>query len=82
MIINNTGCGMLTFKDEELAAKLQQETGKAPVAATRFHTFTDLEENVRQQMRKVRSHPWIPKSIPVRGFIYDVDTGRLSEVSG
>jgi len=82
MIINNTGCGMLTFKDEELAAKLQQETGKAPVAATRFYTFTDLEENVLQQMRKVRSHPWIPESIRVRGFIYDVDTGRLSEVSG
>jgi carbonic anhydrase len=82
MIINNTGCGMLTFKDEELAAKLQQETGKAPVAATRFYTFTDLEENILQQMRKVRSHPWIPKNITLRGFIYDVDTGRLSEVSG
>ena len=81
MIINNTGCGMLTFKGEELAAKLQQETGKVPVAPARFYAFTDLEENVRQQMRKVRSHPWIPESISVRGFIYDVDTGRLSEVS-
>lgn len=81
MIINNTKCGMLTFKDEELAAKLQQETGKAPVAPARFYAFSDLEENVRQQMRKVRTHPWIPESIPVRGFIYDVDTGRLSEVS-
>lgn len=81
MIINNTKCGMLTFKDEELGAKLQQETGKAPVAPARFYAFTDLEENVRQQMRKVRSHPWIPESIPVRGFIYDVDTGRLSEIS-
>ncbi len=81
MIINNTKCGMLTFKDEELAAKLQKKTGKAPIAPARFYAFTDLEENVRQQMRKVRSHPWIPESIPVRGFIYDVDTGRLSEVS-
>ena len=81
MIINNTKCGMLTFKDEELAARLQQETGKAPVAPARFYAFTDLEENVRQQVRKVRSHPWIPESIPVRGFLYDVDTGRLSEVS-
>jgi len=81
MIINNTKCGMLTFKDEELAAKLQQETGKVPVAPIRFSAFTDLQENVRQQMRKVRSHPWIPESIPVRGFIYDVDTGRLAEVS-
>jgi carbonic anhydrase len=72
---------MLTFKDEELAAKLQEETVKAPVAPARFYAFTDLEENVRQQMRKVWSHPWIPESIPVRGFIYDVDTGQLSEVS-
>jgi carbonic anhydrase len=81
MIINNTKCGMLTFKDHELERKLQQETGKTPVAPARFYAFTDLEENVRQQMRKVRSHPWIPESIPVRGFIYDVDTGRLLEIS-
>lgn len=81
MIINNTKCGMLTFKDEDLTARLQQETGKVPVAPARFYAFTDLEENVHEQIRKVRSHPWIPESIPVRGFIYDVDTGRLSEVS-
>lgn len=81
MIINNTDCGMLTFKDEELAARLQQATGKAPVAPARFYAFTDLEENVRQQIRNVRSHPWIPEGIPVRGFIYDVDTGRLTEVA-
>ncbi len=81
MIINNTKCGMLTFKDEELAAQLQQETGKAPVVPARFLAFTDLEENVRQQIRKVKSHPWIPESLPVRGFIYDVDTGQLSEIS-
>lgn len=82
MIINNTKCGMLTFKGEELAERLQQETGKAPVVPACFYTFTDLEENVRQQIRKARSHPWIPAFIPVRGFIYDVDTGLLSEVAG
>jgi carbonic anhydrase len=81
MIINNTKCGMLTFKDEELAARLQQATGMAPVVPARFLAFTDLEQNVRQQIRKVKSHPWIPESLPVRGFIYDVDTGHLSEVS-
>jgi carbonic anhydrase len=81
MIINNTKCGMLTFKDEELASRLERETGKLPVVPTRFLAFTDLQENVREQIRKVRSHPWIPESIPVRGFIYDVDTGRLTEVS-
>jgi carbonic anhydrase len=81
MIINNTKCGMLTFKDEELAARLQRETGKSPVVPARFLAFTDLEENVREQIRKVRSHPWIPDSILVRGFIYDVDAGLLREVA-
>jgi carbonic anhydrase len=81
MIINNTKCGMLTFKDEDLASRLARETGKMPVAPARFLAFTDLEANVREQIHKVRSHPWIPDSIPVRGFIYDVDTGRLREVN-
>jgi carbonic anhydrase len=80
MIINNTKCGMLTFKDEELTTQLQQATGKLPVVPARFSAFTNLEENVRQQIQKVKSHPWIPESLPVRGFIYDVDTGQLSEV--
>ena len=80
MIINNTKCGMLTFEGEDLASRLRSETGKAPVIPARFLTFTDLEENVREQIRKVRSHPWIPQSLGVRGFIYDVDTGRLAEV--
>ena len=81
MIINNTKCGMLTFKGEELAARLQHETGEFPVVPARFLTFTDLEGNVREQIRRARSHPWMPKSIAVRGFIYDVDTGRLTEVA-
>ena len=80
MIINNTKCGMLTFTDEELEERLQKETGKVPVVPSRFLAFTDLEANVRLQIRKVRSHPWIPKNVLVRGFVYDVDTGRLSSV--
>jgi carbonic anhydrase len=81
MIINNTKCGMLTFKDEELATQLERETGKVPIIPARFLAFTDLEKNVREQIRKVKSHPWIPESLGVRGFIYDVDTGGLAEVS-
>jgi len=81
MIINHTDCGMLTFKDEELCAKLRQQTGMATMAPVHFHAFGDVEENVRQQIQKVKSHPWIPKHIPVRGFVYDVKTGRLTEVS-
>ena len=81
MIINNTKCGMLTFKDEDLATKLERETGKTPVIPARFLAFSDLEKNVREQIRKVRSHPWVPENLRVRGFVYDVDTGRLAEVS-
>src|SRR5712692_9413233 len=81
VIINHTDCGMLTFKDEELRTKLQQTTGTATVAPVHFHAFSDLEENVRQQIQRVKSHPWIPKEIPVRGFVYDVKTGRLREVT-
>ena len=81
MIINHTQCGLLTFTDDELRAKVQQATGTASVTPASFHTFVDLETNVRQQVQKVRSHPWIPAQIPVRGFIYDLTTGLLSEVS-
>ncbi len=81
MIINHTDCGMLTFKDDELQEKLQRLTETTTIVPQRFYAFADLEENVRQQIRKVESHPWLPKSIPIRGFIYDVRTGRLREVT-
>ena len=81
IIINHTDCGMLTFKDDELHTKLQQQTRTTAVVPAHFYAFTNLEENVRQQIQKVKSHPWVPNQIPVRGFIYDVKTGRLKEVS-
>lgn len=81
MIINHTDCGMLTFKDEDLRTKLEQRTRTASVSPEQFHAFRDPVENVRRQIQKVRSHVWIPKEIPVRGFVYDVKTGRLREVS-
>ena len=77
MLIHHTDCGMLTFQDEELRAKLQQQTRTATVAPVHFNAFSDLEEDVRQQVRKLKSHPWIPEHIPVRGFVFDVSTGRL-----
>ena len=80
IIINHTDCGMLTFKDAELRSRLQASTGTVAAEPKHFHAFGDLEENVRRQIERVKSHPWIPKHIPVRGFIYDVKTGRLGEV--
>ncbi len=81
VVINHTDCGMLTFRDDDLAEKLEKATGAAPVEPSRFYSFGDLEENLRRQLLRIRTHPWIPKQIPVRGFVYDVRTGRLKEVS-
>jgi carbonic anhydrase len=61
-------------------AKLSASTGDASPAPMRFFSYKDPEENTREQIKKVRSHPWIAKDVPVRGFIFDVDTGRLREV--
>jgi carbonic anhydrase len=79
-IINHQDCGMLTFKDEDLRSKLQGVTGTATVAPAYFHSFTNVEDNVREQIQKLRSHPWIPREIPIRGFIYNETTGKLKEV--
>jgi carbonic anhydrase len=80
MIINHTDCGMLRFSDSELEDRLRKETGRAPIAPAKFYSFTDAEENTKEQIQKARSHPWISEEVPIRGFVYDVKTGRLSEV--
>ena len=80
MVINHTDCGMLTFQDQELSERLRRETGKDAVAPSHFHAFSDPEENVRRQLAKVKDHPWTPKGIILRGFVFDVKTGRLNEV--
>jgi carbonic anhydrase len=80
MIINHTGCGMTTFTDAEFEATLRKETGHAVIAPARFFSFTDAEENTREQIQKARSHPWISPDVPVRGFVFDLETGRLHEV--
>ncbi len=80
MIINHTDCGMMRFADSELEDRLRKETGQAPIAPARFYSFTDVEENTREQIQRARSHPWISQEVPVRRFVYDVSTGRLSEV--
>ena len=80
MIINHTDCGMLRFTDSDFEARLRRETGQAPIAPARFYSFTDAEANTREQIHKARSHPWIAPEVPVRGFVFDVRTGRLSEV--
>jgi len=80
MIINHTDCGMLTFKDADLLERLESELGVSVLSPSHFHSFDNPEANVRRQIQRVKSHHWIPKEIPVRGFVYDVKSGKLNEV--
>src|ERR1700745_3244553 len=68
IVINHTDCGLVTFKVEGLRSNLQSRPGTAPVGPAAFHAFVELEKNVREQIQKMKAHPWIPKDIPVRGF--------------
>jgi carbonic anhydrase len=79
VLIHHTDCGMLTLTDEELLDRLESETGARPDWPP--HTFDDLEQNVRDSIERIKASPFVPRSDRVRGFVYDVDTGRLTEVS-
>jgi carbonic anhydrase len=80
MLLNHTGCGFTTFTDDELNAKLVAATGVQAPAPMRFFSYKDPVQNTREQINKVRAHPWIAKEIPVRGFVFDVESGLLSEI--
>src|ERR687898_314544 len=79
ILIHHTDCGMLTFSDEEVKGQIQEEVGMKPHFA--LESFSDLEEDVRQSIRRIQASPFIPHKKSVRGFIYEVETGRLREVT-
>jgi carbonic anhydrase len=78
VLLHHTDCGMLNFTDEELAAKLEDATGERPEWSA--HAFSDLEQNVRDSIARLRESPFIPNKDSIRGFVYDVRTGELREV--
>jgi carbonic anhydrase len=80
MVINHTDCGLMHTTEQDLRARIENETGTAAIAPERFYAFQNIDENVRQQLQKLRTHPWIPKKIALRGFVYDVASGRLREI--
>jgi carbonic anhydrase len=82
MIINHTDCGLMHTTENDLRARIQNLSGTAAIAPAFFFAFQNIEENVRHQLQKLRTHPWIPKEVSARGFIYDVTSGRLREISG
>jgi carbonic anhydrase len=79
ILIHHTDCGMLTFSDDELKAQIHEEVGMKPHFS--MESFSDLEEDVRQSMARIQASPFIPHNDIVRGFIYEVETGRLREVN-
>jgi len=79
ILIHHTDCGMLTFADDDFRRQVQRDTGVKPEWAA--EAFDDLEEDVRQSIARIEASPFIPHKESIRGFVYDVATGRLDEVS-
>jgi carbonic anhydrase len=79
ILIHHTDCGMLTFTDDGFRRTIQDETGIKPEWPA--EAFDDLEEDVRQSIARIKASPFVPRKDSVRGFVYDVHTGRLSEVA-
>ena len=78
VVIQHTGCGMMSFRDDDLKDQIEAETGLRPAFA--MEAFVDLEANVRQSLRRIRACPFLPVRDQASGFIYDVKTGRLAQV--
>jgi carbonic anhydrase len=79
MLIHHTDCGMLTFEDDEFRHSVAQETGIKPGWAA--EAFGDLDADVRQSIARIKASPFIPRKDQIRGFVYEVETGALREVS-
>ncbi|WP_131742892.1 beta-class carbonic anhydrase [Actinomadura roseirufa] len=78
VLIHHSDCGMLTFTDDAFKADIQQETGIKPDWSA--EAFADLDEDVRQSIARIERDPFVPHTDQIRGFVYDVTTGRLREV--
>jgi carbonic anhydrase len=79
VLIHHTDCGMLTFTDDAFKRSVQDEVGIKPEWAA--EAFDDLDEDVRQSIARIKASPFIPRKDSVRGFVYEVETGRLREVT-
>ena len=78
VIIHHTDCGMLTFRDDEVKDAIADDTGIRPPFA--LEAFRNLDDDVRQSIARIKSSPFVPNKDQIRGFVYDVKTGRLREV--
>jgi carbonic anhydrase len=79
ILIHHTGCGMLTFTDDDFKRSIEEDTGIRPEWAA--EAFPDLDGDVRQSIARLEASPFIPRKDAIRGFVYEVETGRLREVT-
>src|SRR6202000_3495400 len=79
ILIHHTDCGMLTFTDDDFKRSIQDDTGIKP--AWSAEAFSDLDDDVRQSIARIKASPFVPNTDSVRGFVFDVATGRLREGS-
>jgi len=80
MVINHTDCGLQKASEEEMHALIEERAGHPPNFPVRFHAFDDVAQNVYVQLERLASHSWMRKELILRGFVYDVKTGHLTEV--
>ena len=80
MIINHTDCGLMKAGEVEIRQRIAAEAGREPNTPVRFYAFRDVEANVRTQLERLRSHEWFKDRLTIRGFVYDVMTGKLREI--
>ena len=78
IVVEHTGCGMLTFEDGPVREQIANETGES--VDLPLHPFANLETNLRAQVERIRSHPWV-KDVPVSGLVYEVESGRLRHIA-
>jgi carbonic anhydrase len=78
ILIHHTDCGMLTFTDDGFKKSIQEDVGVKPAWAA--EAFSDLDEDVRQSIARIKNSPFVPRKDSIRGFVFDVATGKLNEV--
>ena len=79
VLIHHTDCGMLTFRDDDVKAQIEEDTGLRPQFA--LEAFSDLDDDIRQSIRRIKSSPFVVHKDSIRGFVYDVKNGELNEVT-
>lgn len=79
ILVHHTDCGMLTFTDDQVKAAVETDTGLRPSFA--LESFPDLDADVRQSINRIKANPFVPNKQSVRGFVYEVESGKLREVS-